>query len=1105
MAASNKFAQPFKDYEILGRLGSGGMGTVFKARRRSDGEIVALKVLRPSLSRNDRHVQRLRREAAFGIRFDHPNLVKIHGLYEEGGYHYLVMQYVDGKSLKSLLQTWGRFPEDQVIEMGIQMASALAHSHGHGVIHRDVKPGNIIVDEEGHAMLTDLGLAKGDTDITLTQDGSTVGTPQYMSPEQAQDPRTVGVEGDLYSLGATLYHMSVGQPPFDGESIGQVITKLLHQKADSADSLNPEVGKGLNLVLGRLLLKDPELRYRSAEELLADLRLIQAGDAPQVDPRMLERDVILVDRPWYRQPVSLALSGLLILISLLAIFFFPRERDLPPRTLEELRPQIQQLAQAGAYKDALRLLYSAEVGEAEQDGKDRYREDLLEDFDRRFRLFLKEMGQKRFRTWLDDQGLADWESAYLDGYVPEQIYGKFRYTPDRLPEPVQKSWQAWRARVRTSMALTVENQARDLVLDLDKRYARDWEAKVAGHLDEKSGHQSYREALKLVKRFQEDPWLVFPEKVQRKPVLPIGLSYLLDDFREERAKEMQRIRRQALSSFDTWKRDMKRLRNGVRLATNAGEFQVALDKLDQLRKSLMQARKRFRGSLPLDLDFRSAALGFDSDLKDLDSNLQRAEELSARSAAEEERKRYLIKQDLAHDMLAKTLDFVEARRVVRAMRLQFDMAKTLRTRFLKEIQILEGFVSWTYTLLETQSAARRTQDWSILGKTRRRDFLKLDRSSAVMLHFAKEAGEVDKIPFWALDRIPLVEKIQQELAHGSWKKHREGMGLFLYFGDEFEKAQVFLGDFDAVQAERQARRRLWISEEKGNRENALRSRMLEIEDHLMKEHLDLARDVLQTIRKHFAGSQALAKAQFGMRDLERRIQDLEKKKTLESRIPISLRHAAVFSSADANADNLGTAERVRTEIDFRRQELFPRGLQDWRQGPQGLQWVSSPDEDSDTDWRKALRLSLPIYDVSSPFEHRFQIDIPANGEAPVALELRCSGTPLLFVQLPGHPVLLVPDPPGDLTAALKAALKLWKAGNPQSVWYLLPGLRYEIVVKLGKVRAGRRILQVQVDGRAVLAGVTKVKERPQTKTMFELRSLGPVRVSQIEVSGRLRR
>ncbi|HLQ37586.1 MAG TPA: serine/threonine-protein kinase, partial [Planctomycetota bacterium] len=283
------FAQPFKDYEILERVGAGAMGTVFKARHKKLNRIVALKVLRPSLARDERYVDRLRREARIVASLSHPNVVTGFDLGEEGGYHFFVMEFVEGKSLRALLQEWGMFPEAQVLKVGMQVTSALDHAYPRGIIHRDIKPGNVLIDPAGNIKLTDLGLAKGPTDMTITRDGATVGTPQYISPEQARSPADVDVRSDLYSLGATLYHMATGQPPFRGDSMAEVITKVLHDVAPSPRDLNPALSEGLSLVIRKLLAKDVTRRYQTPRELLDDLERVQRAEAPEVDRVEVER------------------------------------------------------------------------------------------------------------------------------------------------------------------------------------------------------------------------------------------------------------------------------------------------------------------------------------------------------------------------------------------------------------------------------------------------------------------------------------------------------------------------------------------------------------------------------------------------------------------------------------------------------------------------------------------------------------------------------------------------------------------------------------------------------------------------------------------------
>lgn len=277
------FAQPFKNYEILDRVGAGAMGTVFKARQKHLGRIVALKVLKPSLARDARYVERLRREARIVGRLNHPNIVTAYDLGEEGGYHFFVMEFVEGQSLRELLNEWGHFPESQVLDVGMQITEALTHAYDCGVIHRDIKPANVLIDGDGRVKLTDMGLAKAKTDLTLTRDGATVGTPQYISPEQARNPRDVDVRSDLYSLGASLFHMATGQPPFRGETIGELISQVLHDPAPSAHDLDPTISEGLSLVIRKLLSKDPGLRYQNPRELLEDLQRVRRQERPEVD------------------------------------------------------------------------------------------------------------------------------------------------------------------------------------------------------------------------------------------------------------------------------------------------------------------------------------------------------------------------------------------------------------------------------------------------------------------------------------------------------------------------------------------------------------------------------------------------------------------------------------------------------------------------------------------------------------------------------------------------------------------------------------------------------------------------------------------------------
>src|SRR5262245_33674610 len=352
------FAQPFHDYEILDRVGAGAMGTVFKARHKKLGRIVALKVLRPSLARDARFVDRLRREARIVAALNHPHIVTGYDLGEEGGYHYFVMEFVEGKALSALLAEWGIFAEDQVLKVATQVAAALDHAFQRNVIHRDVKPGNILIDETGSVKLTDMGLAKGPADLTLTRDGATVGTPQYISPEQARNPQDVDVRSDLYSLGATLYHMATGQPPFKGDSMAEVITQVLHEVPIAPRVINPALSEGMALVIRKLLAKNLRLRYQTPRELLDDLERVRNEQRPQVDESRLsagETDT---------QPSALKWSlGVVVGAALLAggvwlgtqLVTGPLHGDPPDAWLGALRQELDTLPNPGQRLLRLRL------------------------------------------------------------------------------------------------------------------------------------------------------------------------------------------------------------------------------------------------------------------------------------------------------------------------------------------------------------------------------------------------------------------------------------------------------------------------------------------------------------------------------------------------------------------------------------------------------------------------------------------------------------------------------------------------------------------------------------------------------------------------------
>ncbi|HTI50813.1 MAG TPA: serine/threonine-protein kinase, partial [Planctomycetaceae bacterium] len=265
-------------FSIVERIRSGGMGAVFRALDNGLNRVVALKVLPPTLSRDPLIVQRFKNEAQAAAQLDHENIARVFYSGEEQGLHFIAFEYVTGINVRELIQQQGRLPVADAVNYALQIATALAHTSAQGVVHRDIKPSNIIITPGGRAKLVDLGLARKenrDEDAAdLTMAGTTLGTFDYISPEQARDPRTADVRSDIYSLGCTLYHMLTGAPPYPE---GTVLQKLLQHQGDEAPDpaqKNSGVPEDLSVVVRKMMAKDPRRRYQNAEQLIRDMMLV---------------------------------------------------------------------------------------------------------------------------------------------------------------------------------------------------------------------------------------------------------------------------------------------------------------------------------------------------------------------------------------------------------------------------------------------------------------------------------------------------------------------------------------------------------------------------------------------------------------------------------------------------------------------------------------------------------------------------------------------------------------------------------------------------------------------------------------------------------------
>jgi serine/threonine-protein kinase len=287
-------------YILLGKLGKGAMATVYKARQISLDRIVAIKVLPRKMSENPEFVDRFYKEGKAAARLSHNNIVQAIDVGSTPeGFHFFVMEYVEGKTLYDIMQPppvgEGRaFGEAEALDVMIQIAQALAHAHERGLIHRDVKPKNIILTPQGVAKLTDLGLARATDDkhAAESEAGKAYGTPYYISPEQIRGEIDIDYRADIYSLGATFYHLITGRPPFEGETPSAVMHKHLKENLVPPDHLNTRISAGVGEVIEVSMAKNRDERYRSTRDMLEDMEALQRGEPPIHARRQVDVDVL---------------------------------------------------------------------------------------------------------------------------------------------------------------------------------------------------------------------------------------------------------------------------------------------------------------------------------------------------------------------------------------------------------------------------------------------------------------------------------------------------------------------------------------------------------------------------------------------------------------------------------------------------------------------------------------------------------------------------------------------------------------------------------------------------------------------------------------------
>jgi len=269
-------------YIIVGKLGAGAMAVVYKGTQVSLNRTVAIKVLPKRFSADPEYVKRFYKEGQAAGKLHHNNIVQAIDVGEASGYHYFVMEYVEGQTIADDLVAGKVFSEREALDIVIQVAQALEHAHSNGLVHRDVKPKNIMITKEGVVKLADMGLARETTDIETAQneEGKAYGTPYYIAPEQIRGMIDIDGRADIYGLGATFYHMVTGRVPFMADDSAEIMRKHLREPLIPPDHINTALSAGVSEVIEVMMAKRKEDRYTNAKELLADLEALRNGAPP---------------------------------------------------------------------------------------------------------------------------------------------------------------------------------------------------------------------------------------------------------------------------------------------------------------------------------------------------------------------------------------------------------------------------------------------------------------------------------------------------------------------------------------------------------------------------------------------------------------------------------------------------------------------------------------------------------------------------------------------------------------------------------------------------------------------------------------------------------
>lgn len=367
-------------YEVIGEIGHGAMGIVYKAKDPLIDRVVAIKTINLGLALDEKeeYEERFYQEAKAAGRLNHPNIVTIYDVGRSGDVAYIAMEFLQGRELRDIMNDEDLLPIDQALDIAAQVAQGLAYAHEHDIVHRDIKPSNVMVIRDGHAKITDFGIARMASSAVRTQTGMVLGSPKYMSPEQVMG-KAIDNRSDVFSLGVLLYEMLTGQTPFKGENVNAIMYQTLNTIPAPPGTLNPAIPEMVNFIVAKALAKGVDDRYRNAKDFSADLRacrdtLPRSGQPVNISKSFAGREKKLPDAIEISGPVGVEEGGESVkglskdfdsaaaTMRLAALTASSEDVDELSKTLNRPRPSAEEIQKAGPVGNARLVVRQNTVG-----------------------------------------------------------------------------------------------------------------------------------------------------------------------------------------------------------------------------------------------------------------------------------------------------------------------------------------------------------------------------------------------------------------------------------------------------------------------------------------------------------------------------------------------------------------------------------------------------------------------------------------------------------------------------------------------------------------------------------------------------------------------